>query len=1129
MLSIHDCLLLEIRLSAWDSHMSCHVHCKKALSAPEQRQMRRLFEVRGLPARVILVALFTAPPLLAGLQFQPVASPSGADVSSLASDATTLWAGTYRGVWRMSAGAWTFDGFSDKTIVSMAVTSDGTVWAAASDGVYRRLADGTWTAETLPSPPSNVGFLLADGSTLYAGGLAVYRRVGGTWTMLPSAGRSATAAAIYLGDLVVGLQGGGSVRYSGASIVPMPGMGNGESANALAVGGGTLWAGTERGLYSWNGVTWVADTSFGVHDVRALTGFGGTVRAGTPDGVFRKSGPMWLGENDGLLFRSVRAFGVLGSDLYAGLGIGGAPGIAGGPVYKLYVARWIEAAPGLNASIVSDILATSTSYRVATRGSGLSMLSGTPALPDGCGDVRALTPFPGDPSSVLAATSCGPLGGGVFSWISYAAGLPGGIFPTALTTTQQAAFGGTPNAGVYSFGGSSWSAFNSGLSSSVGVPVIRQVGMRLLAGTDAGLYLVQPTGSWSRLSDGLPPFSQVLSLGGGTVPYAGLTDGAYRLDGTTWRSDSTGLGPPSGVLSIELAGRRLFAAGGTDGVFRKKDGGWLVESAGLPAGIDARVVRAWPSGAGPGVGLIVGTAGHGLFSAPAVPLLKTVPVVLDVVSGATGARFRTELTLGNRGAQDALVDLTFVAAPGFGATGGGTIPVEVSIPVGGELRISDAIGFLRGVGLPLPPSGPVAGSLSIKTATTGFAASANDDFYAVARTYTRDSSGSYGVAYDAPSDLDAAEDEAAVYGLRSIAGVSRSNLAVVHVPDRSFDPITLSVQIYAANGQPSGAPLTKTLAPGEWYQWSGVLGTAGLPDGAFGYARITRASGSGPWIAYGVVNDQLTNDGSFLPAYRPGGLAAARRLLVPVVLDVPGEAGSHFTTELTLANDSPFSTPVDLVFHPAPGFGTITGAPVVTLTLAARAQTTIDDIVQYLRDHGVRTDGPQVGTLSVEFRALTSFDLAGAKTVALARTSTPNPNTAAGGSFGVFYEAPAKGGGARTSAVVPALTQDTTVRSNLAVVHLGGGSELPLALSVQLYDATTGVPVGHPLGVTLQPGDWFQWTRVIEAAGALGATSKAVAVITRVSGDDTFYAYGVLNDATTSDGTFLKMLPSAEY
>jgi hypothetical protein len=279
------------------------------------------------------------------------------------------------------------------------------------------------------------------------------------------------------------------------------------------------------------------------------------------------------------------------------------------------------------------------------------------------------------------------------------------------------------------------------------------------------------------------------------------------------------------------------------------------------------------------------------------------------------------------------------------------------------------------------------------------------------------------------------------------------------------------------------------------------------------------------------VNDAVTSDGSILPLYRPGGLAAARKLVVPVVLDLFGAANSHYTTELTLANDGDFATPVDLVYRPAPGFGSSTGVAVVTLSLAAHQQTTIPDILAYLRSKGVNipdaSQGAQAGSLSVDFRNLGTID--SPKTVAIARTTTPNTDTATGGAFGVAYPAVAKGGGARASALVPGLTRDASMRSNLAVVHLGGGSEIALSLSVRLYDAATSLAVGNPITVTLQPGDWTQWSGVFDTAGVPAETTTAYAIITRLAGDDTWLAYGVLNDAKTSDGSVLRMFPGADY
>jgi hypothetical protein len=192
---------------------------------------------------------------------------------------------------------------------------------------------------------------------------------------------------------------------------------------------------------------------------------------------------------------------------------------------------------------------------------------------------------------------------------------------------------------------------------------------------------------------------------------------------------------------------------------------------------------------------------------------------------------------------------------------------------------------------------------------------------------------------------------------------------------------------------------------------------------------------------------------------------------------------------------------------------------------------TIPDALAYLRSRGMQIpDGrsaPQAGTLTVTFRHLAGIDAA--STIALARTTTPNPDAATGGAFGLFYPAVARGGGARTSALVPGLAQDEGVRSNLAVVHAGGGSELPITLEARLYDADTGAPAGSALTVSLSPGDWFQWSRVHALAGAPASVTRFTAVVRRTSGDDTFLAYGVLNDAVTSDGSYQTMIAADGY
>jgi hypothetical protein len=1080
--------------------------------------LRRAFAIVPLAASLVSV------PVSAGLRFQQVPTLPGATATALASDGTTVWAGTPSGVWKLSAGAWTPGGLAGLPVLSLA--ANGGVYAADGTRVWQRQATclpvpggpcvDSWLAEILPPSVTQPSALATDGTSLWAAGIGVAKKSGSTWTPLANPGGKVLSAAVWSGDLVAGLRGT-VARYTGSSVsfftAGLPATAN---VQALASVNGVLWAGTDQTLYAWGGGVWIAEPGFGLHDVRAITGAGGVLRVATADaGILKKSGT-WTSDNGGILPPGALSFAAGGSDLYAGT--------AGGPVYRLAGSSWSDAGTGLWAATISDVTTVAGTTLAASRGAGFTPVDRTPggASAPGCGDVTALAgagsagaPDPAPIGLVLVASSCDVsvftlVNGAITATTSAGSGLATGVLPTTLARVSDGSVaGGTPSAGMWRYAGSSWSADNAGLSGSTSILATREVGGTLFASTGTALF-ARKSGGWLAVP-GAPSLVQALGGDASTLfaaPATGIA--AATLGGAfpaAWRSDDAGANTAF-VLSLDTGNGMAVAAGGKAGVLRKKDGGWQPENAGLPSGADARVVRFAPAGR-----LYAGTAGNGLFQATTESSARMLPVVLDV-TGSAGARFRSELTIGNSGVANGSWRVTF--------TGGGvTSSATLALPAKTEVRAADALAFLRGQGMGIPAA-PVTGSVTFDGDDAG-------SLYALTRTYTQDASGSYGVFLDAPTDLDAAEDSGFVYGLRSVAGVSRSNLAFAHVPGRGADPITLSVQVYDQSGAAGGAPIPVTLAPGEWQQLNGVLLQAGLTEPAYGYAKITRTSGVGAWTGYGVVNDAKTSDGSVLPLYRPGGLAAARRLVVPVVLDVLGAAGSHYTTELTLANDGAFATPVDLFYRPA--LGTSTGVPFVTLTLAAGQQTTIPDVIAYLRTHGLNvpdaSSGPQAGTLTVEFRNLFSLDAP--RTVAIARTTTPNPNAATGGAFGVAYPAATKGGGARASALVPGLARSASVRSNLAVVHLGGGSESSVSLSVQLFDAATGQPAGSPVSVSLLPGDWTQWSGIFEIAGAPAAVTQAYAVVTRVAGDDTWLAYGVLNDEKTSDGSFVRMIPASEY
>ncbi len=1119
----------------------------------------------------VVVCLIAPAAAEAGLRLQR-AWEGEADVRAAAQTGGVVWTSTPGGVYRapdLWSGA-TFDGLAGRTVTSLAAAGNE-VWAATGEELWRRSDAGGWQQVPLPaaadSPPFPTVLATDATGTLWVGGLGaqptapnqptpagVWKRTGEAFTAVPSPGFGIVTAM--LADpqgLLVGLSGGSAARWNGSGWTALEGgVGPSEPIRALASFGGTLWAGTSVALYAWNGSAWVADTAFGRHDVRALTAAGGVLRAATVDAaVLARSGAAWVADSSGILPRGAQLFLEVGSELCVGT--------AGGGLYRRVGAGWTgvggsggggwvrDAAPDVNAGFFA-------SAYVAFAGSGLTLghLWDGPAptyedrvlarVPDGCGEATALARTASSFPEAWAATSCGPYLLTSSTATPVGSGLPAGVVPTTLVSHGSTLFGGTVGSGLWRLDGASWTT--DPVADHVGrdgvgtgsVRALRSIGGALWVAMAEGLY-ARSAGSWTDVSAGLPSAGLVASLGGdATVAFAGLATGGIwrRPSGGAFRKDSIGLGSAS-VSSLDFAGGRLFAAAGSRGVALKRDGGWSPESSGLPAGAEATLVRdLGPLGLA-SVGsraLFVGTKAHGGWWAEAEPAMRTLPVVLDVV-GATGSRFLSELVLGSKASADRDVFVRYTPAPGFAGPGGRTdsSTVKVALAGGREVRAADALAWLRALGMQIPVAtreAPVAGSVSVYSQFGGVL----DDVYLIARTYTSSpTGGTFGLFYGGPSDLDAAEEEAAVYGLRSVAGEARSNLAVVHLPGRGTDPIEVSVQVYSAAGVATGDPLVRTLVPGQWTQWNGVLGLAGLPDGSHGYARIRRTSGVGAFAAYGVVNDAKTSDGSYLPAFRPGGLAAARTVIVPVVLDVWGEARSHYTTEVTLVNDGPIGTPVDLFYRPAPGFGEVGGVPFVSVELAPRQQVTIPDVLAYLRAHGMQipegTVAAQAGTLAVSFRWLTELDAP--STVVLARTTTPNPDAATGGAFGLFYPGVAKGGGARTSALVPGLSQDGTVRSNVAVVNLGGGSELPITLEARLYDADTGAAAGSPLSVTLAPGDWHQWSRIHEKAGAPASVKRFRVVVTRTSGDDTFLAYGVLNDAVTSDGSFQTMISSDPY
>jgi hypothetical protein len=122
-------------------------------------------------------------------------------------------------------------------------------------------------------------------------------------------------------------------------------------------------------------------------------------------------------------------------------------------------------------------------------------------------------------------------------------------------------------------------------------------------------------------------------------------------------------------------------------------------------------------------------------SAPAV----FVPIIISS-SGIGGSFYTSELTLTNRGAQTATVELSYMDA-----FVGGSGTVTTTLPAGQQRIVPDAIAYLVSLGMPIPATGNRGGTLRVRF--TGL--SSPSDGAVTVRTATAVASGRAGLAYPA--------------------------------------------------------------------------------------------------------------------------------------------------------------------------------------------------------------------------------------------------------------------------------------------------------------------------------------------------------------------------------------------
>jgi Beta-propeller repeat len=492
-----------------------------------------------------------------------------------------------------------------------------------------------------------------------------------------------------------------------------------------------------------------------------------------------------------------------------------------------------------------------------------------------------------------------------------------------------------------------------------------------------------------------------------------------------------------------------------------------------------------------------------------------VPIVLSA-SGLNNSFFTSELTLTNTGPKDARLDFTYVAAFGDGSGSATT-----TLPAGKQQIFPDAIEYLRSLGLPTSATGNRGGALSIHVS----GASSSSDVASMVRTATAAGAGRAGLAYPAISVSKALTDPVYLLGLRQNEA-DRSNVALQNAGGPADGNIGLRLTIFSgerANALSLALPDIQ-LGPGEFRQVNGILNSSGVAL-QNGYVRVEKLSGSAPYYAYGVINDQMSSDGSFVPP-TPRFLAAGQDALwLPAVIE-----SGQFDTEVIVTNWSTRRKVIPLSFQTEALVNEAKTA-YVSVELEAGEQKIIPGFVQYLRTNGFGDVGPigptYVGTVMA--RDATMFRCNNLEGVSIsARTSARG----VGGNYGVFYSGVPQVDTLLFSSVwLYGLQQNSENRTNLALANTAFQNytgQTTNEFKIELFDGDRGSRVSVIEGITLDAGKWRQFGSIL--AQYAPSTQQGYARVSRTKSGAPFIAYAVTNDGSTpgertGDGAFITSSP----
>ena len=479
-----------------------------------------------------------------------------------------------------------------------------------------------------------------------------------------------------------------------------------------------------------------------------------------------------------------------------------------------------------------------------------------------------------------------------------------------------------------------------------------------------------------------------------------------------------------------------------------------------------------------------------------------VPVILSS-AGRNQSFFTSELTLTNRGEREVKLDYLYTAHIGGGS--GSTSEVLAS----GRQKIeTDALAYLIGLGVPIPETGNRIGTLRVDVPL-------GSEVEAVVRTTTVVPVGRAGLAYLGVAEEEGFEEAVYLCGLRQNSQ-DRSNVAFQNMGAPEEGAITVRTTVYSGAVSDTSPQVLEDvkLEPGGFHQYSGLLGRLESVEGnRQGYVRVERVEGRAPFYAYGVINDQANSDGSFVFPVTASSLEGRTGQTLPVIVET-----NEFTSELTVTNFSEDPRTLDFQFV-AEGIETDDKTAAFSMTLEAGRQEIIADVVDELRRQRVAGLGSGSRALAgAVFATAAEGDMSGI--VIGARTGSQG----GGGSYSVFYNAVPFGEAFSREAWVEGLQQDEENRSNLALVNTGEVDGSDSVFRLEIYDGETGMLVQTVVTKPILARRWHQINGILGSYAP--ETRQGYIRIEKVSGENPFLAYGVVNDGgapgeRSGDGAYL--------